>query len=326
MKKSFFYRIMVLGIGALLAGIVACKNPASPDSVKPAQNVQKPSDNGSGGGGGTNPGGQTPGSGIVPPVNQKTDQEKVDAAKAALELRVNGKVRDRIHLPKEGQDGVKIGWTSSPIGIINTNAPDFGKVTRQDNDAVVTLTATITKGSATATKPFTVTVYGKNQELVDQAVQQMQQPPAFVMGSGTETMSLQKTSGPVNFEWKAEPKDIIDVETGTVTQPAEKKTVTLTATAKKGHATASRPFTVTVYPKNQEPAPTELLTQIMDTIPAETDKHIPLIGTPANGYTLTWTSSNPDVLDPSRFEHNVTRDLVDRKVTLKAEVRKKKLR
>ena len=112
MKKSFFYRIMVLSLGALLAGIIACKNPASPEPVNPEQNVQTPSDNGLGGGGTPKPGEPTPGGGggdgpapTPNPVNPQTDQERVEAAKAALELRVNennGKVKYRIYLLRRG--------------------------------------------------------------------------------------------------------------------------------------------------------------------------------------------------------------------------------
>ena len=343
---------MIVSIGALLAGIIACKNPASPEPVKPEQNVQTPSDNGLGGGGTPNPGEPTPGGGgggdgpapTPNPVNPQTDQERVDAAKAVLELRVNGnngKVSNWINLPSWGAYGTSISWTSSPIGIIKTNAPGLGSVvTQPEEDTEVTLTATITKGSAMATKTFTVTVYGKNQGLVDQAVQYMQQPPAFVMGSGTspKTITLQKTydsgSNQVDFEWKAQPEGSVTFSdagysfTGTVTQPeapAEKKTVTLTATAKKGNATASRTFTVTVYPKNQTPSLDELLTQIMDTVPAATDKDIPLMGTVANGYTLKWTSSDNSVLKISKnyaYAEIITRDLVNRKATLTAELSK----
>ena len=349
MKKSFFYRIMVLSLGALLAGIIACKNPASPEPVKPEQNVQTPSDNGLGGGGTPNPkpgeptpgGGGGGGDGPAPtpnPVNPQTDQERVEAAKAVLELRVNGKVGNWINLSSRGAYDTSISWTSSPSGIINTNEPDVGKVTRQDDDTEVTLTATITKGSATATKTFTVTVYGKNQEQADRAVEAMRQPPAFVMGNPAPSLFLDSSiririiTGPnpttdyteieIPLTWKAEPEGIIDAW-GAVTQPAEKKTVTLTATAKKGNATASRTFTVTVYPKNQTPSLDELLTQIMDTIPAETDKHIPLMGTVATGYTLTWTSSDNSVLNTLLYGgSNVNRDFVDRKVTLTATLSK----
>ena len=353
MKKSFFYRIMVLSLGALLAGIIACKNPASPDPVNPEQNVQTPSDNGLGGGGTPNPkpgeptpgggggGGGGGGDGPAPtpnPVNPQTDQERVEAAKAVLELRVNennGKVKYRIDLPSRGAYDTSISWTSSSSEIINTNEPNVGEVTRQEDDTEVTLTATITKGSAMATKTFTVTVYGKNQELVDRAVEAMRQPPAFVMGNPAPSLFLESSTliinGPnpatdhieIPLTWTAEPEGIIDVW-GVVTQPAEKKTVTLTATAKKGNATASRTFTVTVYPKNQTPSLDELLTQIMDTIPAETDKHIPLMGTVASGYTLKWTSSDNSVLNPNPAYggSNITRDLVDRKVTLTAKLSK----
>ena len=331
---------MALSIGALLAGIIACKNPASPDPVNPEQNVQTPSDNGLGGGGG----GGSGGGGIAPPVNQKADQEKVDAAKAVLELRVNGKVSWWINLPSRGAYDTSISWTSSPSGIIKTNAPRLGSVvTQPEEDTEVTLTATITKGSATATKTFTVTVYGKNQELVDRAVQQIwPQPPAFVMGSGTppETMMLQKKtydsgSNQVDFEWKAQPEGSVTFTDnlhnpsqviGTVIQPeasAEKKTVTLTATARKGNSTASITFTVTVYPKNQTPSLGELLTQIMDTVPAATDKDIPLISTVASGYHLAWATPNNSVLEISgNYAKIITRDLVDRKATLKAELSK----
>ena len=341
MKKSFFYRIMIVSIGALLAGIIACKNPASPDPVNPEQNVQTPSDNGLGGGGG----GGSGGGGMPPtpnPVNPQTDQEKVDAAKAVLELRVNGKVSWWINLPSRGAYDTSISWTSSPTGIINTNTQqDFGKViTQPAEDTPVTLTATIRRGSASATKTFTVTVYGKNQELVDWAVQHMwSQPPAFVMGSGTSTITLRKTydsgSNQVDFEWKADPEGSVTFADdpynpskviGTVIQPeppAEKKTVTLTATAKKGNATASRTFTVIVYPKNQTPSLDELLTQIMATVPAATDKDIPLISTVASGYHLAWATPNNSVLEISgNYAKIITRDLVDRKATLTAKLSK----
>ena len=346
MKKSFFYRIMVLSLGALLAGIIACKNPASPDPVNPEQNVQTPSDNGLGGGVTPNPkpGEPTPGGGggdgpapTPNPVNPQTDQERVEAAKAVLELRVNGnngKVRNWINLSSRGAYGTSISWTSSPAGIIKTNEPDVGEVTRPEDDTEVTLTATITKGSAAATKTFTVTVYGKNQELADRAVEVMRQPPAFVMGNPAPSLSLEPSTliinGPnpatdhisIPLTWKAEPEGIIDVW-GVVTQPAEKKTVTLTATARKGNSTASRTFTVTVYPKNQTPSLDELLTQIMATVPAETDKHISLMSTVADGYTITWTSSDNSVLNLLLYGgSNVNRDFVDRKVTLTATLSK----
>lgn len=328
MNKSFFYRIMLLSIGAMLAGIIACKGPASLNTDKPKQNAQNPAGNGSGGT-------ENPSNPVIP----KTDQEKVEAAKAALELRSTEKVRGWINLPRNGRYDTSISWSASPTGIIDTDesSSDRGRIAQPEEDTQVTLTARITKGSASATKTFTVTVYGKYQELVDRAVQNMQAPPAFVMGSGTppKTIRLQKIYhtgfGQVDFEWKAEPEGIVSFSEdtqhiiGTITQPessAEKKTVTLTATAKKGSSTAVRTFTVTVYPKDAEPSLRELLDQLMSTIPAETEQSIPLPRTVAAGYGVNWTSSDMNVLDTSKGDHNITRDLIDRQVTVKAELRK----
>jgi len=60
----------------------------------------------------------------------------------------------------------------------------------------------------------------------------------------------------------------------------------------------------------------------MSTIPAETDKHIPLMSTVANGYDITWSSSDNSVLNPAYGNSNVNRELVDRKVTLTATLSK----
>jgi len=59
-----------------------------------------------------------------------------------------------VSLPKIGLHGTNIIWTSSnPLVISNT-----GIVTRTNNDETITLTATITLGSVTDTKVFTLTV------------------------------------------------------------------------------------------------------------------------------------------------------------------------
>lgn len=51
---------------------------------------------------------------------------------------------------------VKVTWGSSKANVISIT----GKVTRQDSDANVTLTATLSKGKASLTKPFNLTVIG----------------------------------------------------------------------------------------------------------------------------------------------------------------------
>ena len=61
----------------------------------------------------------------------------------------------------------------------------------------------------------------------------------------------------------------------------------------------------------------------MDTVPAATDKDIPLISTVASGYNLTWTTPNNSVLEISEnYAKIITRDLVNRKATLTAKLSK----
>ncbi len=88
------------------------------------------------------------------------DQAKADAAAAALEIVHADDVRGFLTLPSGGQHGATVAWSSSDPATV---APD-GVVTRPAHgagDAAVTLTATVTVGSATATRAFALTVREK---------------------------------------------------------------------------------------------------------------------------------------------------------------------
>ncbi len=96
-----------------------------------------------------------------------SDTESVAAAKTALVITyAQGdsatSVTQDMTLPTTGASGTTISWTSSDTAV---NAND-GAVTRPDfigADTSVTLTATITKNSASDTKTFTLTVIKKDQ-------------------------------------------------------------------------------------------------------------------------------------------------------------------
>ncbi len=82
-----------------------------------------------------------------------SDQEIVALDKEHLELGDLEAVTDHLSLPAAGQAGSVIAWKSSNSAVISKD----GKVTRPEprtGDAVVTLTATLTKGAALATKTF----------------------------------------------------------------------------------------------------------------------------------------------------------------------------
>ena len=76
---------------------------------------------------------------------------------------VSGYVLDSLALPTEGSKGSSISWSSDHPGVI----AEDGWLTRPDSDTAVTMTATLTKGEASATKSFTFTVPGKKTVVGD---------------------------------------------------------------------------------------------------------------------------------------------------------------
>ncbi|GAA2042196.1 hypothetical protein GCM10009819_30660 [Agromyces tropicus] len=81
------------------------------------------------------------------------DQAVVDDAAAGLEIVNVDDVRGNLTLPG-APPGTEIAWASSDAGVIATD----GVVHRPDADAVVTLTATVTRNAASATREFAATV------------------------------------------------------------------------------------------------------------------------------------------------------------------------
>ncbi|SDZ47962.1 arabinan endo-1,5-alpha-L-arabinosidase [Evansella caseinilytica] len=95
-------------------------------------------------------------------VESLTDNEVVEAVKADLSIADSGMVIADLELPLTGTRNTEISWSSSQPDIIS----DQGVVRRPaagEEDAVVALTATITKGSVTATKSFSLTVPAQSE-------------------------------------------------------------------------------------------------------------------------------------------------------------------
>lgn len=94
------------------------------------------------------------------------DQRAIDAAKESVEISTT--VTEDFTLPTSAAGGVSIAWASNHKAIAisgqtaTVTCPEF-----EDGDANVTLTATFTCGSLTATKEFNVVVTKKEQIVVD---------------------------------------------------------------------------------------------------------------------------------------------------------------
>lgn len=88
-------------------------------------------------------------------VGDLSDKDAVEADKAWLDIANPTDITSSIYLPAEGPNKTTITWASSNTAVVSSN----GTVTRPSGaDESVILTATITKGTATAAKTFNLVV------------------------------------------------------------------------------------------------------------------------------------------------------------------------
>ncbi|HKS99723.1 MAG TPA: family 43 glycosylhydrolase [Rugosimonospora sp.] len=177
------------------------------------------------------------------------------ADSGALSLGDTGGVTGNLSLPTGGGNGSTIAWASSDPGIVSTT----GAVTRPAlgrPDAHVTLTATLTHGTLTATRRFRVTVLA---EFTDRQATRHAADALVVhnVSDVRENLDLPTTGAfGTTVSWATDRPTVL-AATGEVTRPAPGRgttTVTLTATVTKGTASTTRQFLATV-PALPAPAP-----------------------------------------------------------------------
>ena len=170
----------------------------------------------------------------------EADQNQVIVDKAAAELTWDtiknentdqSKVCTDLTLSTAGRYGTTITWMSSAPGVVSTD----GKVTAASADTPVMLTAKISFGTRSVYKTFTLTVPGiptDMQAVVDSITWDNIKNGNTDMNSVTSALLLSQSSGNVTVTWTSSNTDIINAETGAVTQPRfdKKNEVTLTAT------------------------------------------------------------------------------------------------
>ncbi|MER5199936.1 family 43 glycosylhydrolase [Streptomyces sp. NPDC002755] len=168
--------------------------------------------------------------------------------KAALSLGDTGAVIADLDLPKTGTaGGATISWASDNTALVS----DAGKVTRPtagEPDGHATLTATLRKGTVTATKSFDVTVLAA----FDDATAARQAADALTVHNLDDVrgnLGLPATgSYGTDVTWASARADVVSAD-GVVHRPAHgtgAATVELTATVTKGAAQATRVFTAKV--------------------------------------------------------------------------------
>ncbi|MFF6785306.1 family 43 glycosylhydrolase [Streptomyces sp. NPDC012510] len=175
-------------------------------------------------------------------------EEGLAADKAALTLGDTSAVTADLDLPKTGTaGGSTITWSSDNTDVVS----DSGAVTRPaagQPDGHATLTATLKKGSVSATKTFEVTVLPAFDDTtaVDQAAEAL---TVHNLDDVRGNLTL-PTSGDLatKVSWSSANSDVVSAD-GVVKRPAHgdgSTTVELTATVTKGEAKKTRAFTAKV--------------------------------------------------------------------------------
>lgn len=196
--------------------------------------------------------------------NALSNEESVDLDSTALAIGyAEGdstiQVTQDVILPTSGGNGTTISWTSDNPDVISEDG-SVSQPTFTDGDAVVTLTATITKGSVNVQSTFELTVVKAPMQDVEAVGLDRE---ALVIGytSGDSDIHVTKhlilpTSGVngTSISWASSQSSVIGTD-GSVSRPAYADgdvNVTLTATINRGDSSLQKTFAVTVIRRAEE--------------------------------------------------------------------------
>ncbi len=176
-------------------------------------------------------------------VSATYDQERVEEAAGRLDIGDVSAVQEDIELPASIDPEVAVTWESRNVGIIAND----GTVTRPaDQDQEVVLVAILTRGAASATKEFTVTVKKEDaQQDVSAAAS------ALKMLSFTDHDLELPSSGKYGtaITWASSDTSVMSNDGKIVKRSAVgagSQKVTLTATISKGGKSATKIFDISI--------------------------------------------------------------------------------
>lgn len=172
-----------------------------------------------------------------------TDPQRIARDKAALDLGDLSAVTGNVTLPTAGTNGSSISWSSSntavvsPTGVVTRPAPG-------QQDATVTLTATLTRGSATETDTFTAIVLAHPDD-AGTAEKALAGISVVNADDARGNLTLPTTADGLPVTWTSSNPGVVST-TGVVSRQDADTTVTLTASVTKGAETRTRDIVVTV--------------------------------------------------------------------------------
>jgi poly(beta-D-mannuronate) lyase len=176
--------------------------------------------------------------------------EKVQEAKAKLEIGDVNNVIANIALPKLGEHEVEIVWESSNPQVLSNK----GVINRPtDQDAVVNLVAKLSFGATTDTKLFIVTIKAIPQDVMgklNEAKENFVLYPKETVNSDTIVLPRVADLHLIYLEYETSNPDIIDLN-GRVTQRDEEQSVDITVKFSLEEEMVEKTYTLKVAPKSK---------------------------------------------------------------------------
>jgi hypothetical protein len=248
-------------------------------------------------------GSQSPKSIQIPPT------QAVAAAKAALTIGYAAgdsasAVTQSLTLPTSGLDGSTIAWSSSNSAVVTAAGAVTQPVT---GDASVTLTATITVGSTSDTKAFSITVKAQMTDAQAVAAAKAALGIGYAAGdsasSVTQSVTLPATGIDGSTVTWASSNPLVITTAGVVSQPLTGgASATLTATITVGSTNDTKDFVLTVRPQLTDAQAVAAAKSALAVGYASGDsassvtQNLTLPATGIDNSAIAWTSSNADVV------------------------------
>lgn len=261
-------------------------------------------------------------------VKKFTDQEKVNLASAALNLNFT-EIGGFVTVPKTGLYNSNITWSVKDKNgnILNNilNFIDEGERYRVERytlseDITVVLKATIVIGTASATKEFQIIVKKTGpsaQELVNMDVELLTQTKTV-----SEDFDLPQATNGSGITWTSTNEEVIEIfgNTAKVTRQYNDTTVELVASLELEGAYGEAIMTVLVL--GTKPTPKEMVKEEISklVVPQTVSENFSLSQSTNNNVTVTWSSSDEEVISINGYAANIVKELESQEVTLTATV------
>jgi hypothetical protein len=212
--------------------------------------------------------------------------EKLIEAKNGLEIG-SAEVSSNVTLPVNGLKGSTITWSSNNTDVIAND----GTITIPNSNTEVILTATITIDGESIIKTFNLTVLGKTVE-----VRLTEAKEGLVLTYTNVNSNIILPSSGLHestITWISSNQSAI-ANDGTYTSPEVVIVITLTARVSINGQSVTKDFTITVTPLTIEEKLNEVKSAL--NLVAETTTDLSLVTEGLHNATITWVSSNPEVI------------------------------